>query len=127
MVLRHGVAGARAAWRFAHSRSTRRVDRGSGFAGEHSAHRAHRSARRAAHAPPPPTGWHSLAESEYPAAGGAVMPAPKRRISVAERDRALRLRRKLTASFGVAGTAAVAALAVAAYHTDAGTSTTSTV
>ena len=39
------------------------------------------------------------------------MPAPKRRITAAERDRALRLRRKLTASFGVVGTAAVAALA----------------
>ena len=49
------------------------------------------------------------------------MPAPKRRITAAERDRALRLRGKLTTSFGVAGTAAVAALAILAAHTHAGT------
>src|ERR1700684_4089788 len=111
MVLRHGVAGVRAAWRLAHSRSTRRVGRGPGFAREHSANRDHRSARCAAHGPTPSTWWHHVAGSEYPAAGGSVMPAPKRRITAAERDRALRLRRKLTASFGVVGTAAVAALA----------------
>ena len=55
--------------------------------------------------------------SRGPAPGGPVMPAPKRRITAAERDRALRLRSKLTASFGVMGTSAVAALGVAAYHT----------
>src|ERR1700733_4833700 len=127
MVLRHGIAGARAAWRFAHSRSTRRVVRGPGFSREHSAHRGHRSARCGAHGPTRSARWHHVARTEDPTAGGAVMPAPRRRITAAERDRALRLRGKLTASFGVMGTAAVAALAVAAYHTDAGTSTTSTV
>ena len=53
------------------------------------------------------------------------MSAPKRRITVAERDRALRLRRRLTMSFGVAGSAAVAVLAVASAATHAGTSATS--
>jgi hypothetical protein len=53
------------------------------------------------------------------------MPAPKRRITAAERDRALRLRKKLTASFGVMGTTAVAVLGIVAYHTNAGTSSTS--
>ena len=53
------------------------------------------------------------------------MPAPKRRITAAERDRALRLRKKLTASFGVMGTTAVAVLGIVAYLTNAGTSSTS--
>lgn len=51
------------------------------------------------------------------------MAAPKRRITVAERDRALRLRGKLTTAFGVLGTASVAALALVAAHTHAGSST----
>ena len=53
------------------------------------------------------------------------MPAPKRRITAAERDRALRLRKKLTASVGVMGTTAVAVLGIVAYHTNPGTSSTS--
>ena len=53
------------------------------------------------------------------------MPAPKRRITAAGRDRALRLRKKLTASVGVMGTTAVAVLGIVAYHTNAGTSSTS--
>jgi hypothetical protein len=53
------------------------------------------------------------------------MAAPKRRITAAERDRALRLRKKLTASIGVMGTTAVAVLGIVAYHTNAGTSSTS--
>jgi hypothetical protein len=53
------------------------------------------------------------------------MPAPKRRITAAGRDRALRLRKKLTASVGVMGTTAVAVLGIVAYHTNPGTSSTS--
>jgi hypothetical protein len=53
------------------------------------------------------------------------MHAPKRRITVAERDRALRLRRNVTTSSAVMGTLAVAAVGLIAAHTTAGTSTTS--
>ncbi len=89
---------------FRDSRNPRRVGRGPGFAREHSANRAHRPARRASHAPPGSVRSQRVASPCGPAAGGPVMPAPKRRITPAERDRALRLRRKLTASFGVIGT-----------------------
>ena len=46
------------------------------------------------------------------------------RVSDTERDRALRLRGRLTRSFGMVATAAVAALAVLAAHTHAGTAST---
>src|SRR5579863_605415 len=122
MVLRYGAARGCATRRASHIRGAGRMDRGHRFAGEYPAYRGDRSPWCAPHAA-------SCAERECAtanartAAGGAVMAAPKRRLTPAERDRALRLRGRLTKGFGVFGTTAVAALALLAAHTHAGSTT----
>ncbi len=92
------------------------------LAGQYPCDRAHRCARRGQDAARTIAAGTLDASARGAAAEVVVMAAPKRRITIAERDRALRLRRRLTRSLAATSTAAVAALAGLAALTHPGTS-----